>query len=147
MRRTTAATSKSTVASGVTGELLVTLQLAPVPASRPRFRVIKTKFGKQFVHTYYAGAYKTFLEQAKGALLERVPLEGLLEVSIDCYVEKPKTSKRSTPRGDVDNYAKGVLDVLTDRKFWGDDDQVVALQVTKSFSDRPRIEVTIREIS
>jgi Holliday junction resolvase RusA-like endonuclease len=147
--RTAAATSKSTVEGSVASILLVTFLLDPVPASRPRFRVMKSKAGKPFVGApYYDGRYKTFLAEAKASLPKfDEPIEGPLQVFVDCYVARPKTTERDYPRGDVDNYVKGVLDVLTDRGLWNDDDQVTELQVTKQFAvTQPCIRVTIKRL-
>ncbi len=48
------------------------------------------------------------------------------------FVEKPKTGKLLTPRGDVDNFAKGPLDIGTGR-LWVDDDQIIDLRATKDY--------------
>ncbi len=60
------------------------------------------------------------------------PLTGLLSVDVMCFVEKPKTGKLLTPRGDVDNYLKPPLDAATGR-LWVDDDQIVEARVTKEY--------------
>ena len=59
-------------------------------------------------------------------------LEGPLSVSVYCCVAKPKTTERDYPRGDVDNYAKAVLDSLNG-VLWDDDDQIVSLLVYKEY--------------
>lgn len=50
---------------------------------------------------------------------------------------------------DVDNYAKGPLDVITKSgKVWGDDKQVVSLRVSKRYTEpgeAPHTKTTIRE--
>jgi Holliday junction resolvase RusA-like endonuclease len=135
-RTVTAATSKATVERDAEDRICITFPLEPVPASRPRFRVIRPKQGGQFVHTYYDGAYKAFLEVAPKTLPKfDSPLAGRLKVQIVLIVRRPKTTKRITPKGDVDNYAKGVLDVLTTAGLWNDDDQVAFLTVEKYFAD------------
>ena len=58
-----------------------------------------------------------------------------LNVNVECVVKKPKTSILDVPRGDVDNYAKGVLDAMNG-VLWDDDDQIVKLTVSKRFTEQ-----------
>ncbi len=51
---------------------------------------------------------------------------------------------RPVTRPDVDNVAKLVLDAMNGIAY-RDDSQVVSLTVDKWFSERPRIEITVRE--
>jgi len=113
----------------------------PVPASRPRV----SKWG-----TYYGKTYKAWKEHAEryvahGSL--RLDVAARLLVMIQAVVRRPKTSKLVTPRGDIDNYAKGPLDVITKAGgYWVDDCQVVCLIASKRFADKdeqPRTEVHI----
>lgn len=121
--------------------------IEPVPASRPRFRTIP---GKNFTMTYYAGKYKKFITDAEKAIPQAGHThEGNLEVTVRCIVTKPKTTKRPNPNGDVDNYAKGVLDALTKKGYWGDDMQIVSLHVTKEWATDqvpPGIRLSIGEV-
>lgn len=55
-------------------------------------------------------------------------------VALDAIVERPKTTVRLLPGGDVDNYAKSVLDILTKVKVWLDDDLVELLLVRKRWA-------------
>jgi len=110
------------------GLLSFFLAVKPVPASRPRV----SKWG-----TYYAKTYETFRKDATVALnsFDGVPTDRPVIVWIEVVVEKPKTGKLLLPKGDVDNYAKGPLDVFTKaQKFWADDDQVVGLSVFKRYA-------------
>ena len=100
----------------------------PVPASRPRVG----KFG-----SYFTGTYKSFRSRAAEAVANVLghgfkPLDGSLRVDIECYVERPKSPTKTYPRGDVDNYAKAVLDSLNG-KLWIDDSQITELYVTKTY--------------
>lgn len=111
------------------------IPIAPTPASRPRVG----KWG-----SYYSGPYAEWRKEAEEWMREKFgdrvaqkafPDKEPVSVSLLFFAEKPRTSRLTFPRGDVDNYAKGVLDILT--KFaplWKDDDQVVELQVVKMFS-------------
>ena len=126
------------------------LLVDPVPASRPRF----VQRGK-YTSTYYAGRYKEFLQgagpvalaaalQEAGSLSMSLPIEEEVEVSIRFLVKKPKTSKLSTPKGDVDNYAKGALDLLQVGGVLKDDKYVTKLLVEKQFTAKqPCLLVTI----
>lgn len=53
---------------------------------------------------------------------------------------------RPTTKPDVDNYVKGVKDALN-HLIYKDDSQVVDLKVSKFYSEEPRVEVMIREVS
>jgi Holliday junction resolvase RusA-like endonuclease len=103
------------------------VELAPVPASRPR----TTKFG-----TYYTGPYKRWRKDADEAIPEAgVPFEGNLNVTLDLVCHKPKTTKRDCPRGDIDNYIKAVLDALTKKGYWNDDDQIIHIYAHKRWPE------------
>ena len=72
------------------------------------------------------------------------PLSGTLEVTIWFYCKKPKTTKLSEPRGDIDNYCKAILDQLNKRVI-EDDQQIKRITATKRWEDEhgPRIELHI----
>jgi Holliday junction resolvase RusA-like endonuclease len=117
----------------------LTVPAAAVPASRPRV----TKY-----RTYYGGPYGTFLPWLRSWAAENwpgKPLEGPLSVRIGCVLVRPPSHFRKGknahlltkaalpyPPGDVDNYAKGVLDGLGGVVFV-DDGQVAALAVGKLY--------------
>jgi len=84
-------------------------------------------------------------------------LEGDLSAKIVCYFPIPKSiSKKKREfmltervyynhKPDLDNLAKIILDSLNGIAF-DDDRQVVRLEVSKFYSDRPRAEVWLTEI-
>lgn len=99
---------------------------------------------------YSPKEYKEWQQEALRLLkaIDAVRYDGSVEVVLAALVAKPKTTKLSAPKPDVDNYAKGVLDVITqDGRFWDDDTQVVSLGVTKRWTtELPGYQVTIKEI-
>ena len=110
------------------GFLAFFLRVAPVPASRPRV----SRWG-----TYYGKPYQKFIKEAQplADAFEGVPTDRPVMVLMETIVKKPKTGKLAYPRGDVDNFAKGPLDVMTKAEcFWGDDNQVVGLMVFKRYA-------------
>lgn len=104
-------------------------KLAPVPASRPKV----SRWG-----VYYGKKYAEWRKNA-AAMMQEVDgsaADGPLIVFIENILEKPRTSTRAYPVGDVDNFAKGPMDIITKaEKFWKDDDQVVGLAVFKRFAE------------
>lgn len=126
------------------GLLSGTLAINPVPASRPRV----TRWG-----TYYGKTYERFKKEGllKADALPKVQTDGPVVLLIDHVVQKPKTSKLDSPRGDTDNYVKSTLDVLTKaQRVYNDDDQVVALFAFKRFAEadeEPGIVIDALELS
>ena len=84
-------------------------------------------------------------------------LEGDLSAKIVCYFPIPKSMSKKkrefmltervyyNHKPDLDNLAKIILDSLNGIAF-DDDRQVVRLEVSKFYSDRPRAEVWLTEI-
>lgn len=106
------------------------VNIEPVSASRPRV----TRFG-----TFYAKPYRTWIDQAKKEIPEgrlhfdkNKPLIAVIET----VATKARTSKLYFPRGDVDNFAKGPLDVITKvGGYYDDDNQIVILLSSKRFAE------------
>lgn len=114
------------------------IPLNPVPASRPRV--------SRHAGVYYLKTYSTWMKQAALYLPKGEPVfTGPVAVAVQHFVKRPKTTKLSAPRGDVDNYLKATLDAITKcGAAWSDDDQVVTLIGTKRFTvEEPRTEVII----
>lgn len=112
--------------------------LQPIPCPRPRITV-----RGRFAHAYYPATYKDWkaeaerlIEQAMDKEITATFYDAPLQVLLVCVIVKPKTSKLSKPRGDVDNYAKSIMDALTAAGAWGDDEQVIDLRVVKRWADK-----------
>lgn len=126
----------------------IVFDIAPVVASRPRV----TRWG-----TYFAKKYSTFREEFAELLTDykAVPLEGLLSVRLDFYVQLPKSmsnKKKLEKEGmhcdnnaDVDNYIKAALDSL-EGHYYNNDKQIVIIRGRKYWSENGRIEFEQREL-
>lgn len=109
------------------GVARIVLPLNPVPASRPRVTRWGTYYGKKYAEWMKAAA------ESLGEIDEVFPKGQHLKVEVYIAVEKPRTSKLTTPRGDIDNYLKAILDALTKSGIWNDDDQITVLEAEKEF--------------
>lgn len=97
----------------------------PVPAGRPRV----TKWG-----TYYPKSYTNWIKASKPAVeaMPIVPLTGNVALVVEVNCVPPKKTDHTAPMGDVDNFAKGPMDLITKLgKSWKDDRQIVSLTVVK----------------
>jgi Holliday junction resolvase RusA-like endonuclease len=125
--------------------LLAVINTNPVVASRPRVG----RWG-----TYYNKTYANWMKDAKVEVVQqegsKVPFDGPCFVHVEQIVEKPRTSKLAYPRGDVDNYAKGPLDLVTkSQKLWKDDNQIVAMSCIKRFAEpgeQPRSNIYVHPL-
>ena len=115
---------------------------APVPASRPRVSKYGTYYGKTY-SSYRKAFQEEVAEFRKGF---RPLLSDQLRVGATFLVKKPKTSKLSYPRGDIDNYLKALFDSCNEL-VWRDDVQVTELgEVVKKFADIGSIELIVEDI-
>lgn len=113
----------------------------PTPASRPRV----TRWG-----TYYGKTYKAYMQAADTAIpTASHTLEGNLRATVEFVCLKPKTTKRLNPRGDIDNHLKAILDAITKKNYWHDDDQVVEITALKRWQhkgEQPHTRITIESL-
>lgn len=100
----------------------------------------------KFAHAYYPASYKAWKNDAAELLTPlapSAPLKGPLVVRVEFTSPRPKTTKLSAPKPDVDNYAKSFMDAMTSVGWWEDDSQVVALQAVKRWGPEGRIDFEI----
>ena len=126
----------------------IVFNIAPVVASRPRV----TRWG-----TYFAKKYNTFREEFAELLADykAIPVDGLLSVRLDFYVQLPKSlsnkkklekeGKHCDNNADIDNYVKATLDSL-EGHYYENDKQIVIIRARKYWSDNGRIEFDFREL-
>jgi Holliday junction resolvase RusA-like endonuclease len=139
-------TTRTSKADLVDGTVKATVSVLPVPAPRPRVRVHN---GVGFA--YYAGKYKTFLAEAPKAIPESpiFYVKGTpLIVNVTVVLPRPMKPANEYPVGDVDNYAKSVLDAVTKNgSYWHDDVQITTLVIEKRYTDpheAPYFELHVR---
>ena len=130
-------------------EIKVTVPIAPVPWSRPRFN---SRSGAVFNANRYSEFKKEFSMLFTRAMKidQQKPLSGALSLSATFYIPKPKTVKREYPSvvPDLDNYIKGIQDGMN-KLAYKDDAQIIKyLNVSKRYADTlgPRIVIEIKEI-
>lgn len=115
------------------------IELAPVPASRPKV----PRRGKP----YYLPTYAAWCDGAAAFLRPQgEPLDGPLVVFVEVVCKRPKKPANVMPVGDVDNYAKAALDALTSAGVWVDDKLVVEMTVRKRYTEgdeQPHTFITI----
>lgn len=116
------------------------VEIEPVPKGRPRV----TKKGHTYTPNKTAAFEKTFAHLAK-THVRTSPLEGPLSCRIVLYFASPKKPAKPYPKGDIDNFAKSILDALNGVLYF-DDSQVCLLEVTKEYSDRGRICVSLDKL-
>lgn len=130
-------------------------EIEPVEQARPR----ATRFGRT-IRMYdppKVSKFKKELHQLAKMGYKDEPLDGQIEVDVWFYrpVQKSLSKKerarrlsgecRPTVKPDLDNYIKSALDGLNG-VLWTDDARIVDLHAHKYYSDRPRIEITVREL-
>jgi Holliday junction resolvase RusA-like endonuclease len=125
-----------------------TLHINPVPCPRPRI----TKKG----WAYYPPKYKAWRNDAEDLLIEMrdsfdwkhpLPLSIKLEVNAVFVCRRPKTTKLSHPKPDIDNYLKALLDA-GNAVIWEDDHLVTTVRASKQWAtpgEEGYIEILITE--
>lgn len=127
----------------------------PVPQGRPR---ASSRGG--FTRMYDPPASREYKKLVMVYASKNRPdklFEGYVEVEMHIYKRTLKSfskkkkidaeNKKIRPKTkpDADNYAKGILDAMKGI-IWQDDGQVTDLIARKYYSERPRVEVLIKEI-
>lgn len=131
---------------------MITLTIPGKPLGKQRPRM--TNWG---IHTPKKTVnYETFVKELF-VINECKKLVGYLSVSINAYYYIPKsTSKkdkelmkknilRPDKKPDLDNIMKIVCDALNGFAY-DDDKQIIDACISKYYSDKPRVEITIKEI-
>ena len=129
-------------------DIEIELLLKPKACPRPRIAVR----GK-FAHAYYPKTYSDWKAEILDMLQNAYPddvetpiFEGPVYLEVINYMKRPKTTKRTYPPYDLDNYVKSVMDGITSHKgIWKDDDQVCVLTTSKEYAEEDKITIKIQE--
>ncbi|WNH52454.1 RusA family crossover junction endodeoxyribonuclease [Stenotrophomonas oahuensis] len=123
------------------------LQAKAMPTPRPRGRAIPRPGGKAIVSMYHPKEYTEYKAMLARMIREQTAGDSIITtpvaVRIIVRVAKPKTTKLAAPAPDVDNYAKGVLDAMTDAQVWADDKLVHSFYIEKTWDAEDCIEVEV----
>jgi len=126
----------------------------PVAQGRPRF---SNRGG--FIKAYDPQKSRDFKDYVRLAASEHAPdqlLDEPLNLEVTFYRPIPKSfSKKKTTEAengeilptskpDIDNYLKGVKDALSGI-IWRDDNCITDVLMRKRYSNRPRIEITVKK--
>ncbi|HHN8246670.1 TPA: RusA family crossover junction endodeoxyribonuclease [Clostridioides difficile] len=130
-----------------------TIDGEPVGKERPRFNLATKR-------TYTPNKTKSYEELIKWLYQSKVKyyFEGYIKMTIRCYYsiaksnsKKVKEQKRNnvlrpSKKPDIDNVVKIIADSLNEIAY-KDDTQIVEVVASKYFSDEPRVEVILEDIS
>ncbi len=138
--------SKTKVERG-DGWFQLTVFVPAKPASRPRVG----RYGTYYSKTYKA--YRALMKEAIPTSTEE-PLDGDLHADVEFVVQKPKTTKRVRPGGDIDNYEKAIYDAVTGEKddlklYWHDDEQLVTVEAEKRWAkpdEEPHTRIRVTQV-
>lgn len=139
----------------------IIIEGSAVPISRP-----KANFYGGHINFYLPTTSRAWENQVKETVEKWIADNGYVRptgitpfsMTIELYLPIPQcqSSKKKLAligegnlypnRGDLDNYAKGVMDGFGFAGFWFDDSEVVELTVSKRYSDTPRVVVRIMEL-
>lgn len=122
-----------------------------IPKAQPRARAFAFNGKARMYDPGTAEAWKGDIA-GQTQTLHGGNLQKPLKVAIYFFISRPKSHFRSNGKDlkpaapkryfakkpDADNLAKAVLDALTALHVWGDDSQVVILEITKAWSDDHR---------
>ena len=115
--------------------------------------ILKTKEGRYFVGKNQKGKTTAkYLKAILSVFKPTFPITGAIRVEIQYFMpylkSATKAQKEIDPlpnpkRPDCDNLAKGVLDAMQASGYFKDDAQVYSLQITKAYSHRAGLGITI----
>ena len=127
----------------------VTVWVPGVPKPQPRPRAFARGGRARVYDPGTAEGWKSAVATALRAHIPETPVTDAVDVRVTFYLPRPKghlgtgrnaavlrpsAPRRPTPRPDLDNLAKAVLDALGELGFWRDDAQVCRLDAAKEYT-------------
>ena len=128
----------------------------PVGKGRPRV----TGIGR-FAHAYTPAKTKNYEKLIQNTYLSNYTyqdtLQGAIKAEITAYFPIPesiskkkkeqllKNYEKHTKKPDIDNVVKSVFDALNNLAFT-DDSNIIELKAKKLYSDKPRVELHLKEV-
>lgn len=127
----------------------------PVPKGRPRF-TMRAGFPQSYTPektVEYEKRVRDAYKNGEGEFFADKPIEVMVEAFFPVPRSMPKKRRALMEQGfelhckrpDLDNVVKAVLDALNGTAY-EDDCRIIRLKAEKWYSDRPRTEITIKEI-
>lgn len=139
--------------------MLITFWVSGEPKPQPRPRAFAKKMGAKFVARVYddgsAEGWKSRVALAVKPHLQPEPIDEPLSLAVELYLPRPgRLMRRSDPadpvphtgRPDADNFAKAIMDALTQVGLWRDDGLIYDLSVKKHYTakgGRPGAQITV----
>lgn len=111
---------------------MTTIVINPIPCPRPRIAL-----RGRFPVAYYPKAYAEWKTEAAALITEartEPPATGPLILTARFAVKRPKSTKLTAPKADIDNYLKALMDAMTAAEVWEDDAQVVVVNASKEWA-------------
>lgn len=136
----------------------------PKALPRQKYRLIKTKTGKQFISSYtplknVQTWYDLFIEEAK-KYIPKITIDG--PVKLECVIIFPRPKSHYNKKGelkseekyhcvrpDFDNVMKLICDVLTNLRYYTDDSQIADATIKKIYADSNEccgVEIKIKKL-
>lgn len=132
----------------------------PVAQGRPRATTMGKGRNKKIMmyDPKESKEYKRYAALIAKQHAPKTPFTEQLSVVLKIYRQIPKSTtkkdralflagiKRPVTKPDTDNYTKAVLDALNGI-IWQDDSQIVDIYASKYYSDNPRVEILVKDIT
>ncbi len=128
----------------------------PVAQGRPRASTANGKV--RMYDPAKSKNYKAHVQLVARLHAPKKRYEGQISVDLKIYRQIPKSTtkkdralflagiKRPVTKPDTDNYTKAVLDACNGI-IWRDDSQIVDIHAGKYYSDNPRVEIRVEEVT